>query len=64
MSKPVDAENLRQLAVWVPKDVKAELEKRAEDDGKPERVIVAEALVAHLAAAAQGKPQKSPGCKH
>ena len=51
MNKPVDGDDLRQLAVWVPKEVKAELEKRAEDDGKPERVIVAEALVAHLAGA-------------
>jgi hypothetical protein len=62
MSKPVvDAHNFRQLAVWVPKDVKVELEKRSADDGKPEREIVAEALVAHLAAAAAASRPRKKG---
>ncbi len=59
MSKPRDAENLRQLATWVPADVKAELEKRAEDEKKPERTVVTEALTAHLrSSAVVAKPRR------
>lgn len=47
MSKPKDGE-LRQLATWVPKDVKDELQKAAEREKKAEREIVTEALIARL----------------
>ena len=51
MSKPrKEDEPIKQLATWVPADVKDELKRRAQKDGKAEREVVTEALVAHLSA--------------
>ena len=48
MSKPRGAKDLRQLATWVPAKLKADLEKKAYEEKKAEREVVAEALKAHL----------------
>lgn len=50
MSKPKGEDDVSQVATWVPKDLKADLERRAEDEKKPQRVVVTEALTAHLRA--------------
>ena len=62
MSKPVNSEGLRQLAIWLPKEIKDELQRRAEAEEKLEREVVAEALTAHLRAAVVAeKPGKKLG---
>lgn len=53
MSKPLTDENLRQLAIWLPEELKAELKNRARHEGKLERDVVTEALTAHLRAAVE-----------
>jgi len=51
MSKPRHEEgDIRQLATWVPADVKEKLTERAAEEGKAVRLVVTEALIAHLGA--------------
>jgi hypothetical protein len=62
MSRPVHSADLRQLAIWLPREIKDELERRAKAEEKPEREVVAEALTAHLRAAVVAeKPAKKLG---
>lgn len=62
MSKPRDAEHLRQLATWVPAAIKDELQKRAAADKKAERDVVVEALTAHLrSSVTAARPGKKAG---
>lgn len=51
MSKPRHEDGpIKQLATWVAADLKAKLAERAAAEGKAERVVVTEALIAHLGA--------------
>jgi hypothetical protein len=58
VSRPRHEASLRQLAIWVPADVKAALEKRAREQGTNERHVVTEALTAHLRAAVVKAPER------
>lgn len=48
MSKPKGDADLRQVALYVDANLKAELERRAKAEKKAEKTVVAEALTAHL----------------
>lgn len=56
MSKPRHAGDVRQLSTWVDADVKERLTKLAEAEQKPERVVVCEAIKAHLDAKLPEEP--------
>lgn len=60
MSRPKhEGGPLRQVATWVPDDLKRDLEQRAADEKKPERAVVTDALTAHLRAASVRKARRS-----
>lgn len=53
MTRPKKEHHVRQVAAWLPGELKEKLDKRAAEEKKPARTVVAEALEAHL----QGKEE-------
>ena len=62
MSRPRQLQSpVRQISIWVPGGLKSVLEARAAAERKAERVIIIEALSAHLGQLATVKPHpKAP----
>lgn len=48
MSKPKDAEGLKQLATFIPKDVDDKLAEKAKAEGKTKKDLVTAALSAYV----------------